>query len=372
MKSTLPATLAMIALTMPWSPLPAQGGMGRGGGIPSTYSNRSVPLGGVETASAERACTSKGHARLVCFADLLKRTLSDSLLRRLQLPYTVSDARRWSNFPPMGYRNRVGPTLADFTPAQLGIVKALLREAAGLAVGEGYDEIEQIMNADDFLKNNVGESGFASGNYHIAFLGTPASSGTWELYFGGHHLAFGTTYTNGVLVGATPSFRGVEPFTTFRENGRENRPLAEERAAFAAMLSALTGDHLGKARLPQTFTDIIVGPQRDENFPLVKGGVRVGDLPPSVQGLVMRAIATYVEDVDPDNAKQILDRYRQQLRDTYIAFSGSQQLDRENDYVRIDGPSVWIEFSMQPGRSVPGVHPHSVWRDRRGDYGGNK
>lgn len=345
---------------------------GPGGGLPSIYTNRSVPLGPVSTAAADAACKMKGHARLVCFADLLKKDLSDSLKNRLQLPYSVADAKRWSNFPPMGYRNRVGPTLAEFSPAQLGVIKAMLKEAAGIAVGEGYDEIEQIMNADDFLKNNTGENGFASGNYQLAFLGTPATAGTWELYFGGHHLAFGTTYKDGTLIGATPSFRGVEPFTTFKENGRDNAPMADERAAFAAMFGALSESELAKAKLSQTFTDIIVGPQRDDNFPATKTGVRVGDLARAKQDLVMKAIRTYVSDIDSPNEKSILEKYKAQLADTYISFSGASTVTVENDYVRIDGPSVWIEFSMQPGRSIPGVHPHSVWRDRKSDYGGNK
>jgi hypothetical protein len=284
----------------------------------------------------------------------------------------VPDAKRWSNFPPMGYRNRVGPTLAEFSSAQLGVVKAIMKEAAGIAANEGYDEIEQILNADDFLKNNTGENGFASGNFHIAFLGTPRITGTWELYFGGHHLAFGSTYRDGVMIGATPSFRGVEPFITFPENGRENAPMAQERAAFAAMLQGLSGAEQAKAKLAQTYTDIIVGPQRDDNFPGTPAGVRVGDLSQDKRELVMRAIDTYVRDTDPLGAGPILARYRADLADTHIAFSGTPAMNAENDYVRIDGPSVWIELSMQPGRSLPGIHPHSVWRDRKGDYGGNK
>lgn len=346
---------------------------GPGGALPSYYTSRSAPLGPIDTAAADKACPSpKGHARLVCLAELLKKDMSAELLSRLQLPYTVADARRWSNFPPMGYRNRVGPTLAELSPAQLGVVKALMKEAAGIAANEGYDEIEQILNADDFLKNNTGENGFASGNFQIAFLGTPGATGTWELYFGGHHLAFGSTYKDGVLVGATPSFRGVEPFTTFRENGRENAPMAQERTAFAAMFAALSEAERTQAKLPQTYTDIIVGPQRDDNFPTTRAGVRAGDLSAEKRELVMRAIETYVRDIDALNADTMLAKYRADLADTHIAYSGTPAVNAENDYVRIDGPGVWIEFSMQPGRSVPGVHPHSVWRDRKTDYGGNK
>ena len=311
-------------------------------------------------------------ARLVCLTGALKQGLSPELTARLQLPYSVADARRWSNFPPMGYRDRVGVTLGELTPPQLGVVKAIMKEAAGIAANEGYDEIEQILNADDFLKNNTSDTGFASGNFQIAFLGTPAATGTWQLYFGGHHLAFGSTYKDGILVGATPSFRGVEPFTPFKENGRDNAPMAQEQASFAAMLGGLSGAEQTNARLSQTYTDLIVGPQKDTAFPSARSGMRVGDLSQQKQDLVLRAIETYVRDIDPPGADAILKKYRTELAETYVAYAGTPAMNAENDYVRIDGPSVWIELSMQPGRSLPGVHPHSVWRDKATDYGGNR
>jgi hypothetical protein len=42
-----------------------------------------------------------------------------------------------------------------------------------------------------------------------------------------------------------------------------------------------------------------------------------------------------------------------------------------NNYVRIDGHSVWIELSMQRAASWNGIHPHSIWQDKNADYGGN-
>ena len=76
--------------------------------------------------------------------------------------------------------------------------------------------------------------------------------------------------------------------------------------------------------------------------------------------------------IDPPDADAIMAKYTAELPETFIAFSGTPDMNTENDYVRIDGPSVWIEFSIQPGRSLPGIHPHSIWRDRAADYGGNK
>ena len=38
--------------------------------------------------------------------------------------------------------------------------------------------------------------------------------------------------------------------------------------------------------------------------------------------------------------------------------------------MRIDGPSVWIEYSTQNGIILTPKHPHSIWRDHTKDYGG--
>lgn len=121
-----------------------------------------------------------------------------------------------------------------------------------------------------------------------------------------------------------------------------------------------------------TYTDVIVGPQRDDDFPTIREGVKGANLTVAQKSLVLAAMETYVGDINAADADSIMARYRRELDDTYIAFAGTVGMNAENDHVRIDGPSVWIEYSMQPGRSIPGVHPHSVWRDRRADYGGTK
>ncbi|HEY0426395.1 MAG TPA: DUF3500 domain-containing protein [Pyrinomonadaceae bacterium] len=340
----------------------------------TSYGSVNVNIGALDEKAVSEMCKgASGHARIVCLAGELKKTLVDETLAKLQLSYSVADAQRWSNFPPAGYNNRVGLTLDKFTKEQLVIVKAILKEATGTAANEGYDEIEQILNADDFLKANVpgDNAGFSSGNFHIAFIGTPSDTGTWQLYFGGHHLAVSNTYKDGKLIGATPSFRGVEPFGSFTQNGRENNPMKQEQETFAAMLGALDENEQKTAMLGQTFTDIIAGPQKDKNFPSAPSGIRVGNLSREKQALVVKAIETYVGDIDDADSRVIMEKYKNESADTYIAYSGTTGLNTVNDYVRIDGPSVWIEISMQRAASWNGVHPHTVWRDKNTDYGGN-
>jgi hypothetical protein len=332
-----------------------------------------VKIGDVDDKTAAQLCQDKGgYERLVCLTGELKKTVGADILPDLQREYSVIDAQKWNNFPPVGYRNRIGPTLDKFNPAQLGIVKSILKEAAGTAANEGYDEIEQILNADDYLANLDKGAGFGSGSFHLAFLGIPGDTGQWQLYFGGHHLAISLTYRDGKLIGATPAFRGVEPFGTFTQNGRENQPLNQERDAFAAMLNSLDENEKSKARMGQTYTDIIVGPQKDNNFPSMPTGIRAGDLSKEKQASIIAAIGKYVSDTDDADAKILMDKYAAELPDTYVSYSGTPDMNSVNDYVRIDGPSVWIEFSMQRAPTLKdGIHPHSVWRDKRTDYGGN-
>ena len=52
-----------------------------------------------------------------------------------------------------------------------------------------------------------------------------------------------------------------------------------------------------------------------------------------------------------------------------MSFTQAGTMETKGDYFRIDGPSVWIEYNTQGGIIIKTEnHPHSVWRDRKGDY----
>lgn len=322
------------------------------------------------------ACTSTatGIAKIVCLADAFKSQLDGTQLTTLQRTYAVSDAKKWSNLP-QGLVNssakRVGLSFGAMTSTQVQYAKALLKEVSGTTANEGWDEMQQLLNADEYLNANGGGSTYGAANYYIAFLGTPAPTGTFEIQFGGHHLAFANTYKDGVLTGATPSFRGVEPFATFTLNGTSNQPLQQEAAAFSAMLTGLSTTEQAAAKLAQTYSDLVVGPQQDGNFPATPVGLKCANLSAAEKALVLAAMKTYVYDTDDANAATILAKYTSELDNTYLAYSGTTAMTTRNDYVRLDGPSVWIEYSCQNGIVLSGTHPHSVWRDKTKDYGGN-
>lgn len=316
-----------------------------------------------------------GYSRLLCLSELLLDSASDDLLELLQYDYSVEEAQVWSNLPAGAVPSRPGAYLGEFTLEQRGLVKAIMMEATGDAHDEGYDEMLQTLNADDYIGtvSTDYKAGYSSFNTKFAFLGTPAQSGTWQLYYGGHHLAFANTYKDGVLVGATPSFRGVEPFPSFDMNARTNVPMLQERDAFAALLSSLTEQQRDTALLEGTYRDILAGPQADDAIPDEQEGLPVSELDDSQQFLLTTAIKTYVGDINAADAALFMNKYLSEFPQTVLGYSGTTDVDSEDDYVRVHGPSLWLEFSLQSNKSTPadGNHPHSVWRDREDDYGGN-
>jgi hypothetical protein len=319
-------------------------------------------------------------------AQAFQATLGNDLQAQLLQDYSLANAKLWSNLPQAllsggmgggpggggGSGPRIGLNLADLSETQLTAFNKLLAAATGSAKGLGYEEIQQHLNADEYLAANGGGGDYGRSGYYIAFLGAPAETGTWEFQFGGHHLAVANTYANGTLAGATPSFRGIEPNGTFDYNGSSNQPMAAKEAALAALLAGLTTEQQAKAKLGKTYSDLLLGPGQDWAFPATKEGLQVSILTTEQKKLVLAAIASYVNDIADNDAATILKRYENDLDNTYVAYSGTTALTEQNDYIRIDGPSAWIEFSMQRGIVLTGNHPHSLWRDRTTDYGGTK
>ena len=309
---------------------------------------------------------------IIAAVEAFKKTLSPSQIASLQLEYSKTNAVKWSNLPEVLYKKRIGLATNTLSAAQLSAFQKLLKVTMGSFINEGNDEMIGILAADDWLSANGGGSDYGSGNYYIAFLGLPSISGVWEFQFGGHHGTLSNTYNNGKLSGATPSFRSTEPFPDFTQAGINYKPIVQEINALSAMLTGLSATELSTAKRSTTQNDILLGPGKDGVFPNTKTGMKVGNLSEAKKALVLAAIKTYTDDLDDISAAAILAKYKVELDETYVSWEGTTALTTKGDYVLIDGPNVWIEFNMQGGIIVKNAnHPHSVWRDRTGDYGGN-
>ncbi|MFD7711683.1 DUF3500 domain-containing protein [Streptomyces sp. NPDC059786] len=324
-------------------------------------SPRTAPVSSTTTAATASVSS------VVDAANAFLATLSTDQKSKVLLGLTKANATAWSNLP-CGSSCRVGIQFSTLSSTQLAAAKAVVQAATGTGSGTGYDQVSQILAADDVLGQSSG--GYGSGNYYLAFLGTPSTSGTWQLHFGGHHLAVNLTYADGQLEGTTPYFVGVEP-SSWTSNGTTYAPLKGMRDGMLAMLGGLSSTQLTQAKLSQSFSDVLLGPGKDGAFPTTKQGLAVSQLTSAQKQLVLAAVAPWVKVADDTTAASLLATYESELDQTYISYSGNSTLTAQGDYVRIDGPGVWVEFVCQNGVIYRNqIHYHTVYRDHTRDYGG--
>lgn len=278
---------------------------------------------------------------------------------------STNAANYWSNLPTT-FVTRHGIALSAMTTAQKSAAETLLNAALS---SQGQSTMAQLRVADAYLYANGGGSSYGGDLYYVSFLGTPSDSSPWILVMTGHHYTYFFSVNGATGVSLTPNFVGVEP-VSFTASGTAYTPMASRRDALKAMLDGLSSTQLAAAKLSSAVDDLVVGPQNDGKFPSTRSGLAVSSLSDSQKALVKAAIATYASDA---NGTGQYDAYVTDaaLADTSIAWASYSDVATRGAYVRIDGPRVWIEFSVQSGVIFSANHYHSIWRDKTYDYGGN-
>ena len=338
-------------------------------------------------------------ADVVDVAEAFLATLSDEQRAIAQIELKPSLAVRWTNFPG-GSNVRNGVFYRELKPVQVEAALKVARVALG---EEGFSRYQEVRAADDaFAKGRGGEGpggpgggpggpgggpggpggpmqkkaggaaqkkgggpgggfNFGSANYMIAFLGKPSKTTPWILQLGGHHLAI-NIYYKGTTGAATPYHVAAQPTVWKDDQGKTHDPLAPMRDSLHGLLASLTPEQSKRAKLDARFNDVYVGPGKDGKFPAKSEGVPVAELSEASKGFVKKAIAAWTGD-SPQGV-EYLKLYEADLDKIRVAYSGTTSVGDRGDYVRIDGPRVWIEFATQ-GTD----HYHTIWRDRLTDYG---
>lgn len=102
-------------------------------------------------------------------------------------------------------------------------------------------------------------------------------------------------------------------------------------------------------------------------------GLAYSSLSTAHQALVQAVISAYVNTQTTEYANELLAAYLDSsaLASTYVAYTGTGTVTAQGNYFSIEGPRVWIEFSVQNGVIVMNdIHFHTIWRDKSADYGG--
>lgn len=327
------------------------------------------------TLSVAQTSTGTMTSDVVAAAQTFYSALSSSQQSTVQLTWSLDTARKWSNLPAsMVARN--GIAWSALSTAQKTAAHALITAAVG---SKGDTLFNGMQMADNYLNSIGGGSGYGEGQYYISFVGTPSTSGFWMLQVTGHHLTYNVAF-NGSYKSATPMFLAIEPKASFTYGGTTYDPMSVQRVAVANMGAALTG--YSTAKLSGTYSDLVFGANGSGNidgtcpraYSSKSGlGIPYANLSSTHQALVLEVIKSYVNTQASDMASELLSAYLSDtaLASTYVAYAGSGTVTTKGDYFRIDGPRVWIEFSVQNGVIVKNdIHYHTVWRDKAAEYGG--
>jgi Protein of unknown function (DUF3500) len=331
-------------------------------------------------------------ADVVDAAEAFLATLSEEQRAIAQIELKPQLAVRWTNFPG-GSNVRNGVFYRDLKPEQVEAALKVARVALG---EEGFARYQEVRAADDaFAKGRGGQgpvgpaqkkaggdpapkkagggaaqkkgggpgggANFGSANYMIAFLGRPSKTTPWILQLGGHHLAI-NIYYKGTSGAATPYHVAAQPTVWKDDRGKTHDPLAPMRDSLHGLLISLTPEQSKQAKLDARFNDVYVGPQKDGKFPAKSEGVPVSELSDASKDFVKKAIAAWTGD-SPQGA-EYRKIYETELDKVKVSYSGTTNVTDRGDYVRLDGPRVWIEFATQGSD-----HVHTIWRDRLTDYG---
>ncbi len=309
-------------------------------------------------------------ASIVDLSNAYINSLSSTQQALTVVANTAANAAKWSNLPATPTSDgtnslRNGVSYSTLTTAQKTAWANLVNAALA---GQPLNQETQIRAADNYLSTL--NSGYSGDYQYVAFVGTPSASGTWMLQIGGHHNAHNYYYTGTTLNTTTPYFLGVEP-TSFTYNGTTYTPLAAQHDGMYNLISSLSTTQLASAKLSSSFNDVLLGPGQDarSNFPTgtTGRGILASSLTTAQQTLLKTAIAAWTQNSPLASTYQSL--YESELSQTYVAYAGTTALASQGDYVRIDGPHVWIEFVCQNGIVIPSrIHFHTVWRDRVTDY----
>ena len=323
------------------------------------------------TPVIEPASASDTTGKTVAAAQAFLATLDDTARAKVSFPFDSDQKRKWSNFPP-GIYPRNGLRMGDLSTTQRDAVFKLL----GTALSErGLQKVKWIMDGDEVWKNaGAGRFGrmrgnpqFGRDNYYIVLLGAPSLSEPWIIQFGGHHLAINVTIAgrNSVL---TPSLPAAQP-AMYKLNGQVVLPLGRENHKGFVLVASLDADQLRQAVLPYRVSDLVLGAGQDGKM-VQPEGIKVSAFNDAQKEKLLDLVNEWVGILNDEAATAKMNEIKANLAETWFAWSGPTMIGNPA-YFRIQGPTLWIEYSPQRmrGEGLDMNHIHTIYRDPTNDYG---
>src|SRR5215510_5306113 len=335
---------------------------------------------------AEPAKESDVTGKTVAAAQAFLATLDDAARAKVSFAFNSDQKSKWSNLP-VGIYKRNGLRWGDLNAAQR---EAALKLLATTLSKQGLQKVKEIMEGDEVLKTSDSSRGggpgggpppggappggrgggpiFGSDEYYLALLGAPSLTEPWIIQFGGHHLAINLTIVGKSNV-LTPSQPAAQP-ATYKLNGETVRPLGRENDKAFALINSLDAAQQKQAILPYQVGELVLGPGEDGKT-IEPEGVKVSALNDAQKEKLLDLVHEWVGILNNEAAAAKMARIKASLPETWFAWSGPTT-QGSAAYLRIQGPTLFIEYSPQRMRGGGGLdlnHIHTIYRDPTNDYG---
>lgn len=242
----------------------------------------------------------------------------------------------WTNYP-VGIVDRVGLARDNFTDTQEEAVLNLLRV---MFSEDGYNKIQEIMNADQVEEDSGVDYEAGLGSYTLGFFGQPSLTSLWMIQFGGHHLGMNMAMYGSKAVIA-PLLTGCLPAI----NNVTKRVLAAENDIAFSLVGSLDDSLFAQANITHDVSTLTLGPGYD-GVEYITEGVSVALFTEAQQALVVDLVSEWGGLLNSIHYAPRLAEIKAGLNETYFAWSGpTTKEDNQNgqSYFRIKGPNLWVE-----------------------------
>ena len=291
-------------------------------------------------------------------------TLTPEQRAKATFGFDLDERENWHFIP----RPREGLPRGEMNGEQLEASDSLM--ASGLS-SRAYRQVKDIIDLEVILgevERRAGrmERDRAPGLYYFSVFGEPGGREPWGWRVEGHHLSLNLTVVDGEVVSPTPSFFGANPAEVKYGPQKGLRILRdEEELARGLLLSLDPGQRHRAVIYPVAPAEILTRASRRVEIDQPAGlpaGLMTADQRENLMSLIKVYIERKAEEVATNALKKI---EAGGLGDIHFAWAGTEYR-WQGHYYRIHGPSFFVEYdNTQNGAN----HVHSVWRDRRDDFG---
>jgi hypothetical protein len=303
------------------------------------------------------------ESEMVTAAQSFLATLSAEQKQKASFSFEDAERKNWHFIP----RPRLGLPLKEMSQEQRLVAHALL--STGLS-SRGATQAYTVMSLEGLLAEiERGQSGKPVRDpelYFFSIFGTPSAEKPWGWRVEGHHLSLNFA-CSGKGASATPSFYGSNPGEVRQGSRTGLRILGREEDLGRRLFQSLSETQKSQALLSKEAPKDILNDPKRESYTDPEG-LPLSDMTPEQVELVEAILRQYLGRHRPEIESAEWDRIHQSdWKTTRFAWAGGAERG-QGHYYRLQGRSFLLEYDNTQNE---GNHPHSIWRDRERDFGGD-